>query len=341
MHIKKNLLFGALILCLVLAGGLSRTALADDDSKDPGYKYFVEGDPSDVTTPTSPGLLLMGGSTDVDSAMRWMISKSGGGDFVIIRAAGTDAYNPYIYTELGGVNSAETIILTKERAAFNPFVIDKIRKAEALFIAGGDQWNYVHDWKNTPIEDAIQYVAQKGAPVGGTSAGLAILGEFVFSAEHDTVTSTQALKNPYQPGVALARDFLDLPYMQGVITDSHFVARDRMGRLMTFLARLLQDGWASQARGIGVNERTALVVEADGMATLHGEGPVYFLQTTRRPDLCTKAKPLTFRGVQVFRITGAGTTFDLAHWEGGNGTEYYLSAVNGELESTLTDGLIY
>ncbi len=341
MVIKKILSVGLMILCLLIFSSWSVPALADDDLKNPGYEYDVIGDPANVTTPTSPGLLLMGGSTDVDSALRWMISKSGGGDFVVIRATGTDAYNPYIYTELGGVNSAATIVLTKERAAFDPFVIEKIRGAEALFIAGGDQWDYVRGWKDTPVEDAIHYVVSKGAPVGGTSAGLAILGEFVFSAEHDTVTSTQALKNPYQPGVALASDFLKLPYLQGVITDSHFAARDRMGRLVTFLARLLQDGLTSQARGIGIDERTALVVEANGEAMLHGEGSVYFLQTTQAPEVCLKAKPLTFRNIRVYRISGAGATFDLANWVGENGTSYNLSAIDGALEFSLADGSIY
>jgi len=38
----------------------------------------------------------MGGSTDVDAAFQWMCTLSGNGDFLVIRAAGTDAYNPYI-----------------------------------------------------------------------------------------------------------------------------------------------------------------------------------------------------------------------------------------------------
>jgi cyanophycinase-like exopeptidase len=67
-------------------------------------------------------------------------------------------------------------------AAFDPFVIDTIRNAEALFIAGGDQSRYVRFWKDTPVEDAINHVVAKPAPVGGTSAGMAILGEFSYSA---------------------------------------------------------------------------------------------------------------------------------------------------------------
>ncbi len=133
----------------------------------------------------------------------WMIDRSGSGDFVVIRASGTDAYNPYIYAELGGVDSCETIILQKKSASYDPFVLEKIQNAEARFIAGGNQWDYVRLWQGTPLEDAIHDVVVRGAPVGGTSAGLAILGEFAFSAQYGTIISSKALKNPYHSHVTL------------------------------------------------------------------------------------------------------------------------------------------
>ncbi len=307
------------------------------------YLYFCTGDPNDVVTKTSPGLLLAGGSTDVDAGMKWMIDKSGGGDFVVIRCTGTDAYDPWIYYDLGGVNSCETIIIQASDASYDPFVIAKIRSAEALFIAGGDQWDYVRLWKGTPIEDAIQYVASKSAPVGGTSAGLAVLGQFVFSAQNNTLYSEKALLNPFNYKVTVARDFLALPNMALTITDSHFAARDRMGRLVTFLARILQDGWAENARGIGVSEKTALGVEANGKVTLFGltnSSAAYFLSTPGPPQVCQAGTPLTYLDVEVYRIT-AGSSFDLGTWHGTGGTAYTASAVAGSLTSTQPGGSIY
>ena len=119
------------------------------------------------TTPTSPGFLLVGGNTDVDSAMQWLIDQSGGGDFVVIRASGTDAYNPYIYSELDRVvDSVETIIMKQDRAAYDPYVLGQILNAEALFIAGGNQWDYVRMWKGTPVEDAIHDLVAPGCAGG-------------------------------------------------------------------------------------------------------------------------------------------------------------------------------
>jgi cyanophycinase len=273
--------------------------------------------------------------------MKWMIDRSGGGRFVVLRASGTNAYSPYIYRDLGGVHSCETLILQTRGAGYDLFAVNQITCAEALFIAGGDQWDYVRLWQGTAIEDAIHTAAARGVPVGGTSAGLAILGEFAFSGEHGTVTSLQALGNPFHPHLTLSHDFLHLPFLGGVIADSHFVTRDRMGRLVTFLARMLADGLAPRARAIGVDEKTALAVDDKGLGTLFGEGAVYFLEARETPEVCHRGAPLTFHDVSVVRISGGGAQFDLASWMGEDGSTYRLSAVEGVLRSTQLGGSVY
>jgi len=40
------------------------------------YSYFREGNPGDVTTATTAGTVLMGGSTDVDAAFQWMCGEA-------------------------------------------------------------------------------------------------------------------------------------------------------------------------------------------------------------------------------------------------------------------------
>ncbi len=39
--------------------------------------------------------------------------------------------------------------------------------------------------------------------MGGTSAGMAILGEYIFNAKNGTVTSEEALVNPYREDVSI------------------------------------------------------------------------------------------------------------------------------------------
>lgn len=303
------------------------------------YQYYLTGNGSDVERPVSAGYALIGGGGDVDEFYQWMIRKSGGGDFVVLRASGDGSYDEYIY-KLGKVDSVETLVIKTPAAAKDPFVADKIRKAEAVFIAGGDQWNYVRIWNHSPVGDAIRADIAKGVPIGGTSAGLAVLGEYVFTAEKDTVTSKQALANPFDEHVTIGTNFLSIPVLRNTITDSHFKARDRMGRSLTFLARLLHDHKLPEARGIAIDERTAALIEPDGTLRVAGYGNVYFLRAERPPEVCTPAKPLTLEGVEVYRAP-KGSTFDLTRWQGTGGTAYQLSVKNGKIESTQPGGGVY
>lgn len=324
------------IALFTLAFGASHAALAGKP-----YQHFVTGDGSNVVLPKPayPSLVLMGGGPDVDAAFKWMIQKSGGGNFVVIRATGTDAYNPYIY-DMGGVRSVETLIIPSRVAAGDPFVLERVRNAEAVFIAGGDQSDYMRNWKDTPLDTALQELANRNIPIGGTSAGLAVMGQFIYTGENQSVTSPEALANPYNRNVTLGRDFLTLPTMGRVITDSHLDTRDRIGRLVAFLGRIVQDGWSGTARGLGVDVETALLVE-NGQAQRVGLGSVYFLQTVGLPQVCAPKTPLTYRNLGVQRLSGAGT-FDLNNWAGyGSTTNYAISAVQGVLSSTQPGGSVY
>lgn len=302
-----------------------------------GYQYYLTGNAVDVQTETSAGLVLMGGGGDVDEAFRWMIAKSGGGDFVVIRASGADGYNGYI-PKLGKVDSVESLVFTDAKQSTDPSAIEKIRNAEALFIAGGDQWNYVSRWRGRPVAEAIQYLVSKHVPIGGTSAGLAILGEYYFGAQYGTVTSEQALADPYDRKVAIGRDFLKLPNMNGIITDSHFARRDRMGRLVTFLSRVVQDGWAPEVRGIGVDEATAVLVEADGSATVIGKNAAYFFRLSSKAETCKPGVALLLRDLGVYRVPNGGK-FNLRRWTSEGVESYKVTAEAGKLTTTRPAGL--
>jgi cyanophycinase len=302
------------------------------------YEYYLTGNAADVKPATRAGFVLMGGGKDVDAAFRWLVERAGGGDVVVLRASGSDGYNRYIHEM--GADSVESIVVKTPEAARDAFVLEKIRHAEALWIAGGDQWNYVRVWGASPMREAMQSLIDRGVPVGGTSAGLAVLGQFVFTAERDSVTSAQALADPFDERVKIGEDFVKIPALRGIITDTHFVKRDRLGRLLTFLARILQDGKATEARAIAVDERTAALVEPDGVVAIAGEGPVYFLRAQGKAEVCKAGTPLTFGKISVYRVK-SGDSFDLKKWAGRGGAAYELSVRDAVIASTQAGGGIY
>ena len=308
-----------------------------------GFQTFTVGNTGDAppSPNITPGLVLMGGGTDVDAAFQWMCQRAGGGDFLVIRTTGTDAYNPYIQELCPQMDSVETIIITSITGANSAYVSNQIQNAEALWIAGGDQSTYVNLWRGTAVQTGVNFLLNsKLAPVGGTSAGLAVLSQFIYTGELGSVTSSQTLANPFHRYVTLDRDLFQSALGVGKLYDSHFVTRDRMGRSLTFLARIVNNGWASQPRGIGIDERTAILVTSAGAATMVGTGAAYFLQAPGPAQVLADRTPLTYLNIGVYKLPQGGT-FNFSTWTGTGGVAYTLNVNNGSVTSTQAGGNIY
>lgn len=313
-----------------------------------GYVSYFTGNTTNIETTPEFGVCMMGGATEHDEAMKWLLQKANGGDVVVLRSSGSSGYNNYLYSELGiNVNSVETLVITSVEGATNPYVLDKVANAEMIWFAGGNQANYVNFFKDNALEDLLnEHINVKNAPIGGTSAGMAILGSHYFSAVNGSVSTSEALTNPYNVYMIIgSNDFLEIPYLENVITDSHYDSPDRRGRHTAFLARMAKDE-NIRSFGIAANEYVAVCIDATGKARVFGEYPqyqefAYFLQANCQddylPEACVAGTPLTWnRGgeaVKVYKVPGLMTGdyyFDLSDWISGEGGSWeHWSANSG------------
>lgn len=318
------------------------------------YTSYRTGAPGGVDPIAQGGICLMGGATEHDGAMQWFLDRASGGDVVVIRASGSDGYNDYMYSELGGINSVETIVFNDASAAYEPYVHQVLLDAEAIWLAGGDQWNYVSYWQDTPIDSIIrQAVNERNVAIGGTSAGMAVLGGIRFTAQNGTITSAQALANPYAANLTLSNTpFFAAPLMDGLITDSHYDDPDRRGRHFTFLARAMQEFGLSDVKGIACNEYTAVCIGPDGTSRVFGEYPAYdefayFLRANcalpNAPETCEAGVPLTWNrngaAVQVYKVPGVMTGdhgMNIVGWDQATGgTWEHWSSQDGSFSTAI------
>lgn len=275
--------------------------------QDPGYRYYEIGA---VGAPraarTEPAMMLMGGGEWVPAAFQWWLGRAGHGRVVILRASGADELQNRLYRDVGGVVSVQTLVFNSRRAADHPAVLGVIAAADAIFIAGGDQSRYIRFWKGTAVNEALNAHVRAGRPIAGTSAGLAILGGYSYGAlDGGSVTSRRALRDPMGSAVTLDSDFLAMPYLANVVTDTHFGKRDRLGRLIVFVARAAQRSGQQDMVGLGVDEDTALCVEADGTGQVFSRdgGYAWPVMPQRAADRLRGGSPLEFRAIPV---TGVG-----------------------------------
>lgn len=269
------------------------------------FTSYRTGNRSSIDVSATGGVCLMGGATKQDDAMIWFLQRSGGGDILVLRASGSDGYNDYLYTDLGvSVNSVETIVCHSAAASDETYVQDRIKEAEAIWFAGGDQWSYISYWRDTPVDSLInEGITERNIVIGGTSAGMAIQGGYYFSAENGTITSTNALNDPFNSNLTVANEpFIQNNFLENVVTDTHYDNPDRKGRHMTFLARMIND-YQVPAKGIACDEYTAVCITPEGIAHVYGDPAyddiAYFIQanceiTNNAPEVVTPGTPLTW-----------------------------------------------
>lgn len=298
----------ALMLLALSAGGAAAAA----DPKQAGYEYYAIGDPAaERPGQAEAGLMLLGGGDWPYEAFRWLARKAGNGRIVVLRASYTTEAQDEIYRKVGGVTAVQTLVFHAREAASDPRVLDIVAKADGIFIAGGDQSNYVRYWKGTPLAAALDRHVREGKPLGGTSAGLAIQGAWSYGAmDGGSLVSEVALRDPYGPQVTLVDDFLHLPWLEHVITDSHFGKRERLGRLIAWVARLR----ARDARivGLGIDENTALCIDAQGRARVFTDtgGAAWLVRPQAPASVLEAGKPLSIAAVRVTGI-GAASSIDM------------------------------
>jgi cyanophycinase len=297
------------LVVLILGVASSLSWALDTTSADEarlGYRYFSIGDiHAERPGKTAMGLMLMGGSNWPRAAFKWLAAKAGHGHIVILRASGSTDLQDRFYNDIGHVASVQTLVFTARETASDPVVIGIVSKADGIFIAGGDQSRYIRFWKDTPLNRVLDEHVRAGKPLGGTSAGLAIMGGASYGAlDGGSILSSAALLDPLGDAVTIDSGFLHLPFLDNVITDTHFDQRDRQGRLIAFMVKASIDK-AQTMIGLGVDEDTALCIEANGHGRVFSGngGYAWLVQTSNKADVAAKGQALTFRNL---RITGIG-----------------------------------
>lgn len=242
---------------------------------------FVAGDQGDGV------VVLMGGGAEVDRGSARFVDGAGGGDVLVLRATGsTSSYTSYFADDLAALlteppRSVATIRVDDPAAGADDAVLCRLRRADAVWLAGGDQSAYLVQWPDA-LHAGLRDAVARGAAVGGTSAGAMSWSALAFDAAGGGITSDEALQSPTSPLVSVTSS--PFAAVDGVLVDTHFQARDREGRLLTFLAHARPD-----TVGIGIDEGTALVVDGDSAAVLADDGGSVWLYRVEGVTLASGA----------------------------------------------------
>jgi cyanophycinase-like exopeptidase len=278
-----------------------------------------------------PGLLLDGsGALDAPSStLVWLHRRIvgnatlRGGNVVVLRASYANIYDRPFY-RYGDFASVQTVLIPPcaSRAQVDS-VASIVDAADAVYFAGGDQAHYVA-WKGSALMAAVKRLYARGGVVGGGSAGLAIQGAVIYDSvaadrlDEDTHTR-DAVANPLEARISFTTGLFAWPALRDTITDTHFYARDRFGRLVVFLARILEERLlpGTSVYGLGIDAGSSVVVDPNGMATLLNNRGARGAYLVRYDAPVAPGRPAQY-AVRVWHIGRNGERFDLLHkrtWE--------------------------
>ncbi len=146
--------------------------------------------------------------------------------------------------------SVELFHTRDAKQANDPAFVKPLSEATGVWFGGGDQTKIAAAYRGTLVEKELKKLHERGAVIGGTSAGAAIMSDLMIASGTDTAKTG--------PG---------LGFLPGFVVDQHFLARKRQKRLEGVIAE------NPAYIGLGIDEGTALIVRGRG-ARVIGESSV-------------------------------------------------------------------
>jgi len=225
-------------------------------------------------------LLIIGGGSESDDQdgwstgpYSWAVDQSTNKKVAIISYSNESNWMRNYFVDKCGAATAKDFKINSSNLANSQSTYDSLMNYDVIFLKGGDQWNYYATYKNTLTQQAIEDKWAEGGVICGTSAGLAVLSEVIFTAERGSVYPDECIEDPNNQYIALENDFFH--FFPGYVFDSHFTDRGRGGRMLGFLAhwKLNHD---ELIQGIGIDETTAMTISQDRIGTVFGTGAANF-----------------------------------------------------------------
>ncbi len=209
-----------------------------------------------------------------DKPYSWIVQKSDSGKIIILSVNDETSWIPNYFKSFGA-SEAYNKKIDSRSLADGQSTYDELITASAIFIKGGDQWNYINFWKGTKTEEAIKFVCNNGGVIAGTSAGAAVLGNVDFTAKNGSGNLRAYLSNPFSNYVQLDYNFLN--FVPNVLFDTHFIERARFTRLIPMIYNYYFQT-SKNILGIGIDDRTAFCIDKNGIGEVMGSGAVAIFQ---------------------------------------------------------------
>lgn len=251
-------------------------------------------------------LIIIGGGSRPDALVERIIKESGlreGGYGIILPMSSEDPDSAVWYAQQQfvkkGLKNVYGVDFKKEKT-YSTAKLDSVRNARLIYISGGDQMRFMDVVQATDIERAIRDAYKRGALVGGTSAGAAVMSKIMITGNELKHPDYSSTFRTIEPGNIETKS--GLGFIEHAIIDQHFVRRSRYNRLISAVIEY------PEMKGIGIDEATAILVSGN-TAEVVGDSQVIVFENPKRSRL-VKGNKLSAKGI-VMNIYLDGERFEI------------------------------
>jgi cyanophycinase len=209
--------------------------------------------------------------------------------------AATELYRQ-VFARVGAATVTGLRPETREEAN-DPATIAALKDVTGIFMTGGNQLRLSSVIGGTRLGAAILDAHGRGVVVAGTSAGASAVATHMMAFGSSGAT----------PKYRMANVAVGLGLLVNVVVDQHFEQRTRLGRLLAVVAQ------SPSLIGLGLDEDTAAVIDANDVLEVIGRGSVTIVDGT---DVITDAfqtsghKPMMVSNARLHSLP-SGYRFDL------------------------------
>lgn len=221
-----------------------------------------------TTGPENGALVIMGGGRVVDTILKRYVELAGGIDshiVVIPTAGGSNNYDQdyYFAKQLRqfGVRKVTVLHTYNKKEANTDEFAKPLLDAKAVWFGGGRQWRLVDAYAGTKTQELIWEILNKGGVIGGSSAGATIQGSYLARGDSK---NNQIMMGDHEEGFG---------FIKNIAIDQHVMARNRQFDMFEIIEK------KPELLGIGIDERTAIVVQGDTFEVI-GQGKVLIYDGT-------------------------------------------------------------
>lgn len=253
-------------------------------------------------------LFIIGGGTRPEPMMKRfveMAGRAGSGRIVVLPMASAtpDETGRGLVEEFKQLGAREVVYYNFSRKeAENYSNARLLAESGGIFFSGGVQTRITEAILDTPIHNMIRELYQKGAVIGGTSAGAAALSELMITGDEVRKPEEGHEFETIEAGNVIVARGLGL--IKSAIIDQHFATRKRHNRLISIIAG------HPEIVGLGIDEATAIIVNPDETFEVVGYRNVIVYDSGRAQVEVRGDRALSIRGL-IMHVLLEGERYDL------------------------------